>query len=140
LRSRFDGILVGQNTLIKDSPSLDCRIEGLEQFSPKRFCASSIKVDGFVNVGGSVNEILQKIYENNVQHLLVEGGANIVTQFMKANLFDEVIVVQAPIFLGNDGISSMQALGLETLPLGGMKILEKIEIDNNIFIRLKNKK
>jgi diaminohydroxyphosphoribosylaminopyrimidine deaminase/5-amino-6-(5-phosphoribosylamino)uracil reductase len=35
LRSVNDAILIGAGTLIKDNPKLDCRIAGLEDFSPK---------------------------------------------------------------------------------------------------------
>jgi diaminohydroxyphosphoribosylaminopyrimidine deaminase / 5-amino-6-(5-phosphoribosylamino)uracil reductase len=41
LRSINDAILVGANTVRKDNPSLDCRISGLEDFSPKRIILSN---------------------------------------------------------------------------------------------------
>lgn len=41
LRSVNDAILVGANTVKKDDPMLDCRIDGLEDFSPKRVILSS---------------------------------------------------------------------------------------------------
>jgi diaminohydroxyphosphoribosylaminopyrimidine deaminase/5-amino-6-(5-phosphoribosylamino)uracil reductase len=138
LRSRFDGILIGGNTAKKDSPKLDCRVVGLEKFSPKKFVASINHFDGFVSVNGSVNEVVSQIYEHNIQHLLVEGGGNIITQFIKENLFDEILLIQAPIFIGNDGMSSVQDLGLVKIPTNSMQIIEKIEIDNNIILRLKN--
>lgn len=34
LRFENDAILIGKNTLVNDDPSLDCRIKGLEKFSP----------------------------------------------------------------------------------------------------------
>ncbi|HLD76989.1 MAG TPA: bifunctional diaminohydroxyphosphoribosylaminopyrimidine deaminase/5-amino-6-(5-phosphoribosylamino)uracil reductase RibD, partial [Rickettsiales bacterium] len=37
LRSINDAILIGSGTLKKDNPLLDCRILGLENYSPKRF-------------------------------------------------------------------------------------------------------
>ncbi len=40
LRSINDAILVGAETVRKDNPSLDCRIAGLESFSPKRVVIS----------------------------------------------------------------------------------------------------
>jgi diaminohydroxyphosphoribosylaminopyrimidine deaminase/5-amino-6-(5-phosphoribosylamino)uracil reductase len=36
LRAKNDAIMVGANTVKKDNPSLDCRISGLEDYSPKR--------------------------------------------------------------------------------------------------------
>jgi len=41
LRTVNDAILVGANTVRKDNPSLDCRISGLEDFSPKRVIISN---------------------------------------------------------------------------------------------------
>jgi diaminohydroxyphosphoribosylaminopyrimidine deaminase/5-amino-6-(5-phosphoribosylamino)uracil reductase len=40
-RSKNDAILVGANTLINDDPMLDCRLSGLEKYSPKRIILSS---------------------------------------------------------------------------------------------------
>ena len=37
LRYQNDSILVGKNTFLKDMPKLNCRIDGLEKFSPKIF-------------------------------------------------------------------------------------------------------
>ncbi|MFT6106009.1 MAG: diaminohydroxyphosphoribosylaminopyrimidine deaminase [Rickettsiales bacterium] len=41
LRSKNDAILVGANTIINDDPSLDCRLSGLRNYSPKRIIMSS---------------------------------------------------------------------------------------------------
>jgi len=41
LRAINDAILVGANTVRYDDPSLDCRISGLEEFSPKRIVLAS---------------------------------------------------------------------------------------------------
>ncbi len=41
LRAINDAILVGANTVRKDDPMLDCRIAGLESFSPKRVIISN---------------------------------------------------------------------------------------------------
>lgn len=49
LRSTNDAILVGANTVKKDNPSLDCRISGLENFSPKRFIITK-KIDFDINL------------------------------------------------------------------------------------------
>jgi diaminohydroxyphosphoribosylaminopyrimidine deaminase/5-amino-6-(5-phosphoribosylamino)uracil reductase len=42
LRYRNDGILVGVNTILNDNPLLNCRMEGLEDFSPARFVLDSL--------------------------------------------------------------------------------------------------
>ncbi len=41
LRANSDAILVGATTVKKDNPSLDCRIAGLEEFSPRKIIISN---------------------------------------------------------------------------------------------------
>ena len=140
LRSKFDGILVGANTVRTDSPKLDCRIEGLEIFSPKKFVASKniASTENFPEytvVWGNIDEILFQIKENGVQNLLIEGGANLITQFLKANLFDELILVQAPIFLGSDSKNAVENLELNQIPSQNFElVLEKIFDGNSVRI------
>lgn len=140
LRSRFNGILIGANALRLDNPKLDCRIPGLEKFSPRRFVASSQRHEGFFNVDGTVEDIISRIYGLGIQHLLVEGGANLITQFIKSGIFDEIILIQAPIVIGSDGLSSVQDLGLDLLPKQQMRVIERLFIEDNIINRLQNKK
>ena len=142
LRSRFDGILVGANTVRTDSPKLDCRIEGLEMFSPKKFVASknvdsTNNFDDYTNVHGTIPEILLQIQENGIQRLLVEGGANLITQFLKSNIFDELILVQSPVFLGGDSKNAVENLDLETIPSGdiffqNLRLVSEKTFANNI--------
>lgn len=138
LRSKFDGILVGANTVRTDLPKLDCRIEGLEMFSPKKFVASrniasTQNFDGYINVKGAIEEILLQIKENGVQNLLIEGGANLITQFLKENLFDELILVQAPIFLGNDSKNAVESLELNQFPPINFFLKHQKDFDGNLI-------
>lgn len=48
LRAKHDAILIGANTLRIDNPRLDCRINGLENFSPKKIIISN-KLDFLSN-------------------------------------------------------------------------------------------
>lgn len=138
LRSRFNGIMVGAETVRKDNPSLNCRIVGLEKFSPRKIVASSTKISEYITVNGSVTEMLETLHRQGVQSLLVEGGANVITQFIKSNIFDEIIVVQAPIFLGNDAKNYIDDMQLQDIPLHSMQIQERKIIDGNIVLILKN--
>ncbi|MCG6959060.1 bifunctional diaminohydroxyphosphoribosylaminopyrimidine deaminase/5-amino-6-(5-phosphoribosylamino)uracil reductase RibD [bacterium BMS3Abin03] len=53
-----------------------------------------------------LNEILKKLGEEKITSLFVEGGSNIFSQFIDQKLFDELIILQAPVKLGKgvDGI------------------------------------
>jgi diaminohydroxyphosphoribosylaminopyrimidine deaminase/5-amino-6-(5-phosphoribosylamino)uracil reductase len=133
LRSRFNGILVGGNTVKHDKPTLNCRINGLEEFSPKRFVVSKNQFEGYQNVYGTTKEILEDLYKNDIQSLLVEGGANLITQFIKDDLFDELILVQAPVFIGNDGKSCIEELHLKEIPHSNLNVVTQKIVDGNIF-------
>jgi len=63
-----------------------------------------------------IKKILKVLAENKITSLLVEGGANIFTQFLKLELYDEVIFLQAPIILGK-GINSSNLSHLKKLQL-----------------------
>jgi diaminohydroxyphosphoribosylaminopyrimidine deaminase / 5-amino-6-(5-phosphoribosylamino)uracil reductase len=49
----------------------------------------------------NLKNILQVLAKNKITSILVEGGAEIFNQFLELNLYDEVVVLQAPIVLGN---------------------------------------
>ena len=55
----------------------------------------------------NLKDISEKLGEEKITSLFVEGGADIFSQFMDGNLFNEIIILQAPITLGKgvDGIS-----------------------------------
>lgn len=42
LRAQNDAIMVGSNTVKKDNPALDCRLVGLENYSPKKIIVANI--------------------------------------------------------------------------------------------------
>lgn len=54
------------------------------------------------NRAGQVDlkDLLQKLGEKKVQSLLVEGGSEIITSFVRQNLIDRMIVVIAPLIMG----------------------------------------
>jgi diaminohydroxyphosphoribosylaminopyrimidine deaminase/5-amino-6-(5-phosphoribosylamino)uracil reductase len=63
-----------------------------------------------VNPEGKISfmEILKKLGEEKIASVFVEGGAQIFTQFIKENLFDELILLQSPLVLGR-GVKALNA-------------------------------
>jgi diaminohydroxyphosphoribosylaminopyrimidine deaminase/5-amino-6-(5-phosphoribosylamino)uracil reductase len=70
----------------------------------------------------NIKNILQSLAQNKITSVLVEGGANIFTQFLDAELYDEIIVLQAPIILGK-GISNSNLSRMTNLQLMSSKKL-----------------
>ena len=110
-RAYSDMILVGRGTYQADSPRLDVRLPGLEDWSPRRaLLTRGEAVDGW--------EILQSpedVYRlHDVNDLLVEGGSATATAFLAADLVDRILIYRAPIIVG-EGKSSFGYVGLDAI-------------------------
>jgi diaminohydroxyphosphoribosylaminopyrimidine deaminase/5-amino-6-(5-phosphoribosylamino)uracil reductase len=120
IRSENQAILVGANTVLLDNPTLTVRNWsgkspvriGIDRHG--RIPANYNLLDGsiptliftetqhvnkphleFININfekDRLKTILQKIYERNINSILVEGGASILTAFIEEGLWDEANV------------------------------------------------
>lgn len=86
LRAENDAILVGRITDERDHPQLNIR----EWYGrdPLRLILSH---------DTSIKQILDKLYDNKLQSLIVEGGAKTHQSFIDAGLWDEIRIETAPI-------------------------------------------
>lgn len=109
LRAKNDAILVGANTFAKDNPLLDCRLPGLEEFSPK------IIVLSHQNFSGELEDILAQLCRDGINSVLVEGGQNVATQFLQKNLVDELVWIRSSKIIGAEGISAIGEMGFEKI-------------------------
>ena len=136
-RSRAEAILVGRGTLEADAPRLDVRLAGLEGRSPKRYILSTTRtacpelVEGS-SVSGLSLEIKDRastssaktewgvVYSPNdittlpTDHLLIEGGAQTASAFLRADLVDRILIYRAPILIGG-GKPALHDIGLTAL-------------------------
>lgn len=110
-RARHEAILVGRGTYEADAPTLDVRLEGLESRSPRRFLLSSRRGDDGWEVVGSPDDIA---HLQNIDHLLVEGGAQTASAFLAADLVDRLLLYRAPILIGG-GKPAIGDIGLTQL-------------------------
>lgn len=62
-----------------------------------------------------LNDVLQKLAENGITRILVEGGGKTITSLIKQGLVDCLIWIKAPLIIGDDGISAMSDLGFESM-------------------------
>ena len=110
-RAHSDMILVGRGTYLADQPTLDVRLPGLEERSPRRaLLTHGDAVDGW--------EILanpRDVYRlHDVNDLLVEGGSATATAFLSEDLVDRILIYRAPIIVG-EGKSSFGYVGLDAI-------------------------
>jgi diaminohydroxyphosphoribosylaminopyrimidine deaminase / 5-amino-6-(5-phosphoribosylamino)uracil reductase len=115
LRKKVQAILVGINTVIEDNPKLTVRPDNGRQ--PLRIVLGSrLKLPRNCNLlkpakkspvyifnGRNLNNVLTKLGQKNVQQLLVEGGAKVITSFLKSRLADEIIIYTSNEKLARNG-------------------------------------
>ena len=93
-RAEHQAILVGRKTFEIDHPSLNVR-EWIG-LSPKRYVVSSQSLtlpEGYHLIQStSVENILDKLYEDGIQTLLVEGGSDVLLSFIDSGQWDECYV------------------------------------------------
>jgi diaminohydroxyphosphoribosylaminopyrimidine deaminase/5-amino-6-(5-phosphoribosylamino)uracil reductase len=112
-RARCDMILVGAGTLAIDTPRLDVRIDGLEARAPRRAVLSRDPArcpPGWERIAAP--QAIAAL--DDVDELLVEGGAGAAAAFLRAGLVDRLMVYRAPVLIGA-GLSAVDDYGLDAL-------------------------
>ncbi|GGO95235.1 bifunctional diaminohydroxyphosphoribosylaminopyrimidine deaminase/5-amino-6-(5-phosphoribosylamino)uracil reductase RibD [Actinomyces gaoshouyii] len=131
LRARAGAILVGSGTLAADNPRLTARVgSGASSASTSPIHQPLRCVMGLRPVPSDAalraddhwlhlptrdpREALAVLAERGIGHVLIEGGATVLTAFLAADLVDELIVHIAPLLLGS-GRGAVGDLGIATL-------------------------
>lgn len=138
LRTQENAILVGAKTVIDDNPSLTCR--DWSGKNPTRVILDSrnsitsdyqVMDDAAPTLklqlsSSNTLEILNSLYQNNVQSVIIEGGTTTIQSFIDASLWDEAYQfmgtevlfhtgLKAPVLNGNYHIASRQIIANDVL-------------------------
>lgn len=133
LRSKEHAILIGTQTALNDNPSLTTRevvgrnpvrilidfdLKVPENFkifnteaktlifnSEKNFEKENLK---FIKVEKEnfLNDLMKKLYGEQIQSVLIEGGSFTLQKFMEADLWDEIIIIKNENLALNNGTKS----------------------------------
>ena len=153
-RAEEDAILVGKNTAIYDNPKLNVRdavgshpirividnklelSQDLNLFDGSvltyvlNLSREEVSDDvSYLKYDGTLNGLLPKLHERQIQSVLVEGGAKTLTSFIESRLWDE-----ARVFTSNDDFEK----GIDSPNIGGRLLLDddvmgdRIEIYENV--------
>lgn len=123
LRAENDAILVGRGTLEADHPQLNTR--DWSGSNPERIVLTHNQEcvpEGFLSFD-SIDKALTHLYDEQKQSLIVEGGANVLQQFIDRDLWDEIRMETAP-FSITEGVRAPQ------LP-DNARLYKKEEYDGN---------
>jgi len=64
----------------------------------------------------NIKSLLKKLSEKKITTILVEGGGTVNWEFIKQNLFDELIITLSPFLIGgNNAISLIQGKGFDKI-------------------------
>ncbi|ORX95570.1 bacterial bifunctional deaminase-reductase [Basidiobolus meristosporus CBS 931.73] len=55
----------------------------------------------------SIPEVLRKIEELGIRKLMVEGGSNVIREFLASGFVDLCVVTIAPVYIGGTGVASV---------------------------------
>ena len=130
LRAQNDAILIGANTLRHDNPSLTCRINGIEQYSPKK-----------VIVSNSLNfDLNYKIFNDSSNLIIVTCESNQNNKFFKNFLGKAIFVKKNHTLEQNIDLESALKLLAQhkinsILVEGGSKIITQL-IKNNLIDKI----
>ncbi|SHE32421.1 diaminohydroxyphosphoribosylaminopyrimidine deaminase [Marinitoga hydrogenitolerans DSM 16785] len=162
LRNYYSSILVGSNTLIKDNPKLTCRLKngrnpiriildekgvfenkklnifdekGRNIIFTKKIIKDSIKNTEIINEI-NIKEIIKILYQKNIDSILVEGGATVLSSFLKLNLVDKMHVFYSPKIIVN-GVSPFRNITINSIRESIKFKCKKVKsIDDNVYWEL----
>lgn len=128
IRSNYDAVLVGHGTLVKDNPSLNIRIPGLEKINwavilgsknvSKEMNVFKVRpVDKVVSLNGELPEILQQMWNLGIRSVLVEGGSAVFSNFVRSGFVDRLHLFTAPILIGQGmgWTDNLEVLNLDSI-------------------------
>lgn len=93
-RARADLIVVGRGTVEADAPTLDVRLPGLADRSPRVAVLSR-------TMTGALRDIAEVDAMPDVLSVLVEGGAGVAASLLAADRVDRLLIYRAPVILGS---------------------------------------
>ncbi|NLH39694.1 MAG: bifunctional diaminohydroxyphosphoribosylaminopyrimidine deaminase/5-amino-6-(5-phosphoribosylamino)uracil reductase RibD [Elusimicrobia bacterium] len=54
-----------------------------------------------------IKDLLKKLYDNGIKHILIEGGGRTIGSFVSDGFFDRIVAFISPLVIGSDGISAI---------------------------------
>ena len=134
-RAIYDAIMIGTDTVLIDNPTLTTRLWPGTDARPVIFASSRISEEAEIMrrnpillPSSSLSDAMRILYkEYGVTSLMVEGGAKLLSSFLKENLFDEIRQETSP-------INIIKGIPAPSLP-SQLTLMEEKILNSNIIRR-----
>jgi len=147
-RSNLDAIMVGTGTVKYDNPDLTARKPDGSRYEhqPLRVVVGNSELSQDLRVFNEdaptvqlkthdINQVLSQLWDRGMRHVLVEGGADLASDFIKQGLFDEILIYQAPLLVGGTNVA-VTDIGISTMAEGlALEFVEVKQLGADVFIR-----
>jgi diaminohydroxyphosphoribosylaminopyrimidine deaminase/5-amino-6-(5-phosphoribosylamino)uracil reductase len=105
MRSQHNAIITGTGTMLADNPKLNCRLPGLEEFSPVPVVIGKSKTkmknkNTLYYNHHNLKNILQDLGKQGFNSVMVEAGPTLSNAFLASGLVDEVVHIHSEEILG----------------------------------------
>jgi len=131
LRANHDAILVGINTIIKDNSKLNCRIKGLEKYSPVRVIVdSNLRTPLSSNVLKNISKYPTIIWtKNNVNSKKKDKLIKMGVTITGLNQYNKKLILL-------DGLKDLANKGFNRVLVEGGSSVSASLLDNNLIDKL----
>lgn len=85
----------------------------------------------------NLNDFVQKLPQLGINNLLVEGGSIVASQFIKAGLVDEIILIKSPKIIGDNGVDAISEFNLDKIEESGFKVEKVRELGSDLITTYK---
>ena len=147
-RSNLDAILVGTGTIKYDNPDLTARKPDGSRYEhqPLRVVVGISDLPQDLRVFNEdaptvqlkthdIKDVLEQLWKRGMRHVLVEGGAELASEFIKQGLFDEILIYQAPLLVGGSNVA-VTDIGISTMAEGlALEFTEVKQLGADVFMR-----
>ena len=114
-----NGVLSKKSKILQTSKTIPTIIAVSKKISKSNYSKlEKFPVEIIIAGENSVNIqlLLKKLYKKKIKTILVEGGGTINWEFVKNNLFDELIITISPFIIGGkDAISLIEGTGFKKI-------------------------
>lgn len=152
-RSKLDAILVGTGTVKYDNPDLTARKPDGSRYEhqPLRVVVGNTELDQDLRVFNEdaptvhlktqdIKDVVSKLWDRGMRHILVEGGAQLASEFISLGLFDEILIYQAPLLVGGSNVA-VTDIGISTMKDAlALEFVEVKQLGADVFMRAIPKK